>query len=119
MGIESNPHSIESANIAIKENKIRNLKFLVGDTARILSQLKGSFDILIVDPPRSGLERNCVNAILDLGIRKIIYVSCNQETLEEDANILSRKYKLKSILPVDMFPQTFHIESVAIFELEK
>ncbi|MBK8393988.1 MAG: 23S rRNA (uracil(1939)-C(5))-methyltransferase RlmD [Leptospiraceae bacterium] len=119
LGIESNPHSIESANIAIKENKIRNVKFLVGDTARILSQLKGSFDILIVDPPRSGLERNCVNAILDLGIRKIIYVSCNQETLEEDANILSRKYKLKSILPVDMFPQTFHIESVAIFELEK
>lgn len=119
LGIESNPHSIEFANIALKENKIRNVKFRVGDTARILSQLDGVYDVLVVDPPRSGLERNCVNAILNLGIRKIIYVSCNPETLEEDAHVLSKKYKLKSILPVDMFPQTFHIESIAVFELEK
>ena len=116
LGIESNPHSIEFANIAVKENKIRNVKFLVGDSARILSQLEGSHEILVVDPPRSGLERNCVNAILAMDFKKIIYVSCNPETLEEDARNLSRQYTLKSVQPVDMFPQTFHIESVAIFE---
>ncbi|MBL0266052.1 MAG: 23S rRNA (uracil(1939)-C(5))-methyltransferase RlmD [Leptospiraceae bacterium] len=116
LGIESNPHSIEFANIAVKENKIRNVKFLVGDSARILSQLEGSHEILVVDPPRSGLERNCVNAILAMNFKKIIYVSCNPETLEEDARNLSRQYTLKSVQPVDMFPQTFHIESVAIFE---
>lgn len=116
LGIESNPNSIEFANIAVKENKIRNVKFLVGDTARILSQLEGSYEILVVDPPRSGLERNCVNAILGMNFKKIIYVSCNPETLEEDARTLSKKYTLKSVQPVDMFPQTYHIESVAIFE---
>lgn len=116
LGIESNPHSIEFANIAVKENKIRNVKFLVGDSARILSQLEGSHEILVVDPPRSGLERNCVNAILAMDFKKIIYVSCNPETLEEDARNLSRQYTLKSVQPVDMFPQTFHIESVAVFE---
>ena len=116
LGIESNPHSIEFANIAVKENKIRNVKFLVGDSARILSQLEGSHEILVVDPPRSGLERNCVNAILAMNFKKIIYVSCNPETLEEDARNLSRQYTLKSVQPVDMFPQTFHIESVAVFE---
>ncbi len=116
LGIESNPNSIEFANIAVKENKIRNVKFLVGDTSRILSQLEGSYEILVVDPPRSGLERNCVNAILGMNFKKIIYVSCNPETLEEDARTLSKKYTLKSVQPVDMFPQTYHIESVAIFE---
>jgi 23S rRNA (uracil1939-C5)-methyltransferase len=116
LGIESNPNSIEFANIAVKENKIRNVKFLVGDTSRILSQLEGSYEILVVDPPRSGLERNCVNAILGMNFKKIIYVSCNPETLEEDARTLSKKYALKSVQPVDMFPQTYHIESVAIFE---
>lgn len=70
LGIESNPHSIEFANIAVKENKIRNVKFLVGDSARILSQLEGSHEILVVDPPRSGLERNCVNAILAMNFKK-------------------------------------------------
>ena len=88
----------------------------MGDSARILSQLEGSHEILVVDPPRSGLERNCVNAILAMDFKKIIYVSCNPETLEEDARNLSRQYTLKSVQPVDMFPQTFHIESVAIFE---
>lgn len=119
LAIESNPNSIEFANIALKENKIRNVKFLVGDSARILSQVEGSYEILVVDPPRSGLERNAVNAILNLDLKKIIYVSCNPETLEEDARTLSKKYTLKSVMPVDMFPQTFHIESVAIFEREK
>lgn len=119
LAIESNPNSIEFANIALKENKIRNVKFLVGDSARILSQVEGSYEILVVDPPRSGLERNAVNAILNLNLRKIIYVSCNPETLEEDARTLSKKYTLKSVQPVDMFPQTYHIESIAIFERDK
>ena len=119
LAIESNPSSIEFANIALKENKIRNVKFLVGDSARILSQVEGSYEILVVDPPRSGLERNAVNAILNLNLRKIIYVSCNPETLEEDARTLSKKYTLKSVQPVDMFPQTYHIESIAIFERDK
>lgn len=118
IGIEYNPSSIEFAKIALKENKIQNVKFLVGDSARVLSQLQGKHDILVVDPPRAGLEKNCVNAILNLNIKKIIYVSCNPETLEEDARTLSKKFKLKSIQPVDMFPQTFHIECVAIFEKE-
>ena len=107
LAIESNPSSI------------RNVKFLVGDSARILSQVEGSYEILVVDPPRSGLERNAVNAILNLNLRKIIYVSCNPETLEEDARTLSKKYTLKSVQPVDMFPQTYHIESIAIFERDK
>jgi|JI9StandDraft_1071089.scaffolds.fasta_scaffold00129_2 23S rRNA (uracil1939-C5)-methyltransferase len=118
IGIEYNPSSIEFAKIALKENKIQNVKFLVGDSARVLSQLQGSHEILVVDPPRAGLEKNCMNAILNLNVKKIIYVSCNPETLEDDARTLSKKYKLKSVQPFDMFPQTFHIESIAIFEKE-
>lgn len=116
IGIESNPHSIESAKVAMKENKVSNVKFLLGDTAKILSRLDGMFDILVVDPPRAGLENKCIHSILKLNFSKIVYVSCNPITLEEDARILTKKYTIKSITPVDMFPQTYHIESVAIFE---
>ncbi|HMV44129.1 MAG TPA: 23S rRNA (uracil(1939)-C(5))-methyltransferase RlmD [Leptospiraceae bacterium] len=116
LAIESNPHSIDSAKIALKENKVNNVKFLLGDTAKILSKLDGQFDLLVVDPPRAGLDRRCISSIFKLDLSKIIYVSCNPDTLLEDAKYLSEKYILKKITPVDMFPQTFHIESVALFE---
>lgn len=118
LGIESNQSSIKLAKMSATRNSIYNVRFLRGDSGRTIQQIrKNTFDTLIVDPPRSGLDRACINAVLNQEFSHIIYISCNPVTLEENAYLLSKKYKLVSVQPVDMFPHTSHIESVSYFLL--
>ncbi|MDO8733794.1 MAG: 23S rRNA (uracil(1939)-C(5))-methyltransferase RlmD, partial [Elusimicrobiota bacterium] len=104
-----------SVSDAIKNAKINNIKnvfFIRGNADYILRKIDFS-DIVILDPPRAGCSQIVLNSLLKIQPQKIIYTSCNPATLSRDIKILSPKYKLVEIQPVDMFPQTAHIECVA------
>lgn len=122
VGIEYNKESILAAKENAKFNKINNAKFYQGDAAELLPKMikdGESFDIVVADPPRTGLGDKFIDAILATEVKRLIYVSCNPATLAKNLEVLSQKYKVKSITPIDMFPQTPLVESVTVLELKK
>lgn len=87
-----------------------------GDAARALAEL-GRFDLVLVDPPRSGMSESALSALLSTGARRIVYVSCDPATLARDAvEFSSAGYEVSRVVPVDLFPQTYHVETVAVFD---
>lgn len=122
IGIEYNKESILAANENAKINSIKNAKFFQGDASSLLPKMikdGKNFDVVICDPPRVGLGIEFINTILKTEVKRVIYVSCNPSTLAKDLEVLSEKYNVKSITPVDMFPQTPLVESVTVLELKK
>lgn len=113
---------IESAVLDAKENaalnQIENCQFLLGDIKAVLPGLKKKPDVMIIDPPRVGMHKDVVGQVLALNAPKIVYVSCNPATLARDLEMLSTQYTVKQVQPVDMFPHTYHIESVALLEIK-
>ena len=122
VGIEEIESAIEDAKINADINQIENAIFYAGDVKNILTtefaQEHGAPDVVITDPPRSGMHANVVQMLLQLASPKIVYVSCNPATQARDLNLLKEKYTTTKIQPVDMFPHTHHIESVALLELK-
>lgn len=119
LGIEINEQAIENANINKKNNNIKNIRFIAGDVEKIIKEIDFQPDVVIVDPPRSGLDKNCIEKLLSLKVKKIIYVSCDVMTLARDLSKLSSVYKVLEITPVDMFANTYHVESVSLLQLKK
>jgi 23S rRNA (uracil1939-C5)-methyltransferase len=117
VGIEYNPESVRLADLAKKKNSIQNVKFIAGDAGKILSKLKDSIDTMVLDPPRVGLLGNMITTLLQKKPKKIIYISCDVDTLSRDLNKLQNQYKVKSVAVFDMFPKTIHVETVV--ELER
>ena len=123
-GIELNPKAVKFAQINAEKEKIRNVKFICGDAGDELLKMKyltlsGALDVLIIDPPRIGCSKSVLEAIASLQPQRLIYVSCNPVTQARDVNLLKESgYKLLRLLPFDMFPQTQHIEVIALLELE-
>ena len=122
-GIEIEKSAIDDAKINARQNKISNAEFIVGDAVEIIPDLyakKIFADVVIVDPPRAGCDKKVLETFAEMKPKKIIYVSCNPSTLVRDLKILQDlNYITKKIQPVDMFPQTSHIESVAQLEIKK
>ena len=114
LGIELNNEAIKDAVINKKINNIDNIDFISGDVGNILSHNHFKADIVIVDPPRAGLDHNSINNIIKIKPNKIIYVSCDPITLARDLNILKEHYDVLEITPFDMFGNTYHVECVAI-----
>ena len=118
VGIEVVPSAAKNAEINAKINGIENAEFLAGDAAEEFSRVKdrvGNIDVLIVDPPRKGLDEKVIRDIAAAGVKKIGYVSCDPATLARDiALFYERGYTAEKIQPVDMFPQTTHIENVTV-----
>ena len=118
--IEENAQAVEDARLNAENNKITNVAFYTGKTEVELGKLthhrvgdKARYDSLIVDPPRAGLDPEVIRAIAQSGLSQIIYLSCNPMTLARDIKLLSAKgYRVKSLQPFDMFPQTWHIETL-------
>ena len=108
-GIEINKAAIDSANLNKKINNINNISFEC-KSANEISNI--SSDVVVVDPPRSGLDKKTINTLLNSSSKKIVYVSCDPITLARDLNILKERYELKNITLFDMFPNTRHIETV-------
>jgi 23S rRNA (uracil1939-C5)-methyltransferase len=112
-GVEENGKSVEAAKVSIGLNKLDNVKVYKGNAESIQKRLSDKdYDTVIIDPPRKGIGTGLCKELMDCGIRKVIYVSCNPLSLAEDLTILSRRFKTSLIQPVDMFPHTDHIECV-------
>lgn len=115
IGIEENPQALEDARFNARE--FDNLEFHEGPIALILPGLDSRIDLAVVDPPRAGLERSVLDALAVKGPRAVAYVSCDTATLARDAaRLVERGYRLARVQPVDLFPQTHHIECVALFD---
>ena len=123
VGIEEIESAIEDAKINAELNNINNAVFYAGHVRKILTdefaKQHGKPDLVITDPPRVGMHQDVVNMLLELAAPKIVYVSCNPATQARDIGLLKEKYDLLKIQPVDMFPHTPHIESVALLVLKK
>ena len=122
LGIESVSEAIEDANENSRMNNINNVTFMNGDVKDLLNQnfidIHGSPDVIITDPPRSGMHGSVIKAILLAQPARIVYISCNPATQARDIFLLSENYSLPEIQPVDMFPHTPHIENVALLCLK-
>lgn len=122
-GIEIVEQAIEDAKENCKINNITNAKYYVGDTEALLTDLiekqKIIPDVVVVDPPRKGLDKTTIENIKKIKAKKVIYISCNPATLVRDLSYLEEKYEVKEIQPVDMFPFSHHIENIAVLNLKK
>lgn len=116
IGVEINPEAIENAKINADNNGIKNIEFLAGDAKTVLNKNNYSAELVIVDPPRSGLDLEVVNDIIKINPKDIIYVSCDPITLARDLKLFSDKYKVIEITPFDMFPNTYHVECVVLLK---
>ena len=120
IGVEVNPQAVKNAIENAKKNKVNNAEYYAGYVDEILPQLAKkniNIDVLVCDPPRMGLGEDVCKTILANEFKKVVYVSCNPATLAKDINILSKKYKVNYIQPVDMFPYTSHVETVCALSL--
>ena len=117
IGIEINKSSVRDANTNIELNDINNVRVIEGDVGRVL-EFNTKYDAIIVDPPRSGLDKRTKNTLLEIRSNKIIYVSCDPITLARDLKVLSEYYEVKDMILVDMFPNTYHVESVVLLKLK-
>lgn len=113
-GVEINEDAIKNANNNKVFNNIDNIIFKVGDAKKVVSKLNLDPTIVIVDPPRKGLDKETITRIKKWRVKKIVYVSCDPMTFARDLNLLSDDYDIRKILPVDMFPNTSHVETVCL-----
>ena len=116
VGIEKIENAILNAKENAMSNGVKNAEFYAGDTAKILKDLEYDFDTIIVDPPRSGLNKDTIDLIININPKTICYVSCDQITLSRDLKILLDNYYVSKINVLDMFPNTYHCESVVVLE---
>jgi len=122
IGIEEIPDAITDAIENARINKIENCSFYAGDVRKVLSKTfaerHGKADLVITDPPRAGMHQDVVDFLLQLRAPKIVYVSCNPATQARDLQLLSEAYQVEKIQPVDMFPHTYHVETIALLRLK-
>ncbi|WP_024772590.1 23S rRNA (uracil(1939)-C(5))-methyltransferase RlmD [Aquimarina macrocephali] len=120
IGVEAVPEAIEDAKENAKRNNIDNVEFYVGDMKKVFTKdfisLHGQPEVVITDPPRDGMHKDVVGQLLNISPQKIVYVSCNSATQARDLSLLDEMYKVSKVQPVDMFPQTYHVENVVLLE---
>lgn len=123
IGVETIAAAVEDAKMNAQANQLDNCRFFTAEAEGLaLSQWlldKGHPDIIVVDPPRMGLHERVCNELLQIKCKRVVYVSCNPSTQARDLERLSTSYEVVKIRPVDMFPQTNHVESVALLSLRK
>lgn len=122
LGVEIVKEAIEAANINKKINNCSNIEFVASNVKNVLpviKKTKKTLDVIILDPPRSGIDKDSINVINELLPKKIIYVSCNPVTLARDLNILKENYDVKEITPYDLFPMTHHVECLTLLKLKE
>ena len=119
VGVEINKNAIKDAKINAEKNNLKDYKFIAKNAKYIDEKFikKEKIDSLIVDPPRAGLDKDLIKSIGKSGLKEIIYISCNPQTLARDINRFEKQgYELEKIKAVDMFPQTMHVETIALIQ---
>jgi 23S rRNA (uracil1939-C5)-methyltransferase len=118
VGVEYVEDAIIDAKLNSEINEIENTSFYAGDMKDVLNDefvtANGKPDVIITDPPRAGMHEDVINMLLKLDADRIVYVSCNPGTQARDIHFLDAKYKVEKVQPVDMFPQTHHVENVVL-----
>ena len=118
IGIESIKEAIDDARENAKLNRIDNSFFVVGDIKDVLDEnfisTHGRPDVIVTDPPRAGMHKDVVQAILKLSPARIVYVSCNPATQARDLAFMTDNYTIKEVQPFDMFPHTHHLENIVL-----
>ena len=121
-GIEIIEEAVEMANENAKLNDVTNVEFIAGDVEEkldiLINKQKIKPDIILVDPPRKGLDNKSIENILRIKPKKMIYISCNPATLVRDLAILEINYNIKKITPVDLFCFTSHVECCSVLSLK-
>jgi len=122
LGIELVDVAVQNAKFNAKENNIGNVSFIKGDMKDVFTQeivdKFGAPDVLITDPPRAGMHPDVVKRLKELKVPKLVYVSCDSSTMARDLKELAEVYDVLEVQPVDMFPQTYHVEAVAKLRLK-
>lgn len=116
IGMDISNSALADANRNCLLNGIDNCKFLCGDVKTLLPQVNIKPELLVTDPPRTGMHRRVVDQILRFLPERIIYISCNPATLARDIALLKERYRVEEVQPIDLFPNTYHVESVARLE---
>ena len=120
VGIEAIPEAIAAAKENSKRNKLSNLSFSSGDMKKVFTDdfitAHGTPDVVITDPPREGMHKDVVQQLIAILPQRIVYVSCNSSTQARDLNLLTDYYAIQKVQPVDMFPNTQHVENVVLLE---
>lgn len=120
VGVEAVQEAIDAANANAERNGITNCTFYCGDMKDIFDdafiEANGTPDVIITDPPRDGMHKNVVENILKINPKRVVYVSCNSATQARDLEMMKHQYKIVKVQPVDMFPQTHHVENVVLLE---
>ena len=113
--VEEFKPAVKMAAKNLSANNFGNVRTFCGKSEDVIADLRDSYDAVVLDPPRDGCERSVIEAVNDYGVKRVVYVSCNPATLARDCKILAgHGYKLESVRAFDMFPQTAHVESVAV-----
>ena len=112
IGLEMAPSAIADAEKNCRINQVDNCRFVGGDIRQTLPAITQQPDVLVIDPPRAGMHKDVVKQVLAKSPERIVYVSCNPSTLARDLNLLQSAYQIQEVQPVDLFPHTYHIESV-------
>ena len=120
IGVEAVPEAIADAKLNAERNQITNCEFFVGDMKNVFNDefisTHGQPDVIITDPPRDGMHKDVVEQILKIAPQRVVYVSCNSATQARDLALMDEVYKVVRVRPVDMFPQTHHVENVVLLE---
>lgn len=118
VGVDIVKQAIEDAKENARLNKIENIDFVAMDATKFVNDTNEKFDILVVDPPRKGLSEQGIEDIITIAPKRMVYVSCNPDTLARDLKLLSSAFKIDLVQPLDMFPQTTHVETIALLQRE-
>ena len=113
VGIELVESAVKNAERNCRINRVSNCRFVLGDIRENLPRLNEKPQVVVIDPPRTGMHKDVIQQVIGLAPERIVYVSCNPASLARDVALLSPAYELLEVQPVDMFPHTYHIEAVA------
>ena len=116
VGMEIVASAVQDAERNCRQNHVDNCRFVPGDIREKLAGVNIVPDVMVIDPPRDGMHQDVLKQVIQTGPKRIVYVSCNPATLARDIHLLKDDYHLAEVQPVDMFPHTWHIESVARLE---
>lgn len=116
IGMEAAMGAVMDAEKNCAENNVGNCRFIAGDVRKTLAGMNERPDVAVIDPPRAGMHKDVLTGVLNLKCRSVVYVSCNPATLARDLAGMSVDYDVLEVQPVDLFPHTFHVESIALLK---
>ena len=113
--VEEYKPAVKMAVKNLEANNFGNVRTFCGRSEDVIADMRDSYDAVVLDPPRDGCDRAVIEAVNNFGVKRVVYVSCNPATLARDCKILAgHGYELESVRAFDMFPQTAHVETVAV-----